>query len=49
MLEFHIDNYDCLQDFGMEKFGTFGGNVSIRRPEGSKPIIMFGQEESIFN
>jgi hypothetical protein len=49
MLEFHVDDHDCRQDFGVEKFGTFGGSVSIHRPEGSKPIIVFGQDESVFN
>jgi hypothetical protein len=29
--------------------GPFGGNVSVRCPAGSKPLIIFGQDESIFN
>jgi hypothetical protein len=29
--------------------GPFGGNLSVRMPEGRKPIIIFGQDESIFN
>jgi hypothetical protein len=49
MLEFHLDDHDCLQDFGVEKYGRFGGNVSVCRPEGSNPIIVFGQDESVFN
>ena len=45
-IEFHIDDIgsvckDCIV--------PFGGNVSIRSPVGSKPLIIFGQDESIFN
>ena len=45
-IEFHVDDIgsvceDCIVPFGV--------NVSIRSPSGSKPLIIFGQDESIFN
>ena len=48
MVEFHVDDHECLQKFANEKYGKFGGNVSIRAPPG-KPVIVFGQDESIYN
>ena len=36
----HFENCDV---------GPYGGNLSVRMPEGRKPIIIFGQDESIFN
>ena len=49
MVEFHVDDLDFLHkradDMG---FGLFGGNLSVRMPEGVKPLMMFGQDESVF-
>ena len=50
-LEFHVDDcedfsdWDCWPDTDSEKFG---GCLSVRMPEGVKPIIVFGQDECIF-
>jgi hypothetical protein len=44
-MEFHVDDHD----YANCDVGPFGGNLSVRMPEGHKPIIIFGQNESIFN
>ncbi len=44
-IEFHIDDVHSVYKHNI---GLFGGNVSIRSPAGSKPLIIFGQDESIF-
>jgi hypothetical protein len=30
-------------------YGMFGGNFSICKPRGLKPLMIFGQDESVFN
>ena len=46
--EFHVDNHTRLQKIANDKY-TFGGTVSIRKEAGVKPVIIFGQDEAIFN
>jgi hypothetical protein len=48
-IKFHVDNHDCMQEFANEMYGVYGGNLSVRRPVNSKPLLIFGQDESIFN
>ena len=48
MIEYHVDDHECLQEYACQKYGKFGGNVSVRMPSG-KPLIIFGQDESVFN
>ena len=48
-VEFHVDDHDCMQDFANTKYGAIGGNVSVRKTADQKPLIIFGQDESIFN
>jgi hypothetical protein len=48
-IEFHVDDHDCMQDYSNEMYGAYGGNLSVRRPVDSKPLLIFGQDESIFN
>jgi hypothetical protein len=48
-IEFHVDDHDCMQEFANEMYGAYGGNLSVRRPVDSKPLFIFGQNESIFN
>ena len=48
-VEFHVDDHDCLQDLANTKYGALGGNVSVRKAVDQKPLIIFGQDESIFN
>ena len=48
-IEFHVDDHDCMQKFANEMYGIYGGNLSVRRPADSKPLFIFGQDESIFN
>ena len=44
-MEFHVDDHNFVNC----DVGPYGGNLSVRMPEGCKPIIIFGQDEIIFN
>ena len=46
MIEFHVDSHDCLRPY-YESI-EFGGNLSIRKREEDKPLVIFGQDECIF-
>jgi hypothetical protein len=48
-IEFHVDDHDCMQNYANEMYGAHGGNISIRIPADCKPLVIFGQDESIFN
>jgi len=45
-VEFHIDDHPSFQK-KMNSTTEFGGNLSVFKPPGSKPLIGFGQDESI--
>ncbi len=45
-IEFHVDDVHSVCE---QNIGLFGGNVSVRYPAGSKPLIIFSQDELIFN
>ena len=30
-------------------YGAFGGNLSVRKPPDSKPLMIFGQDKSVYN
>ena len=47
MVELHVDDHECLQKYANEKYGEFGGNTSVRNT--LKPVIILGQDESIYN
>ena len=50
MVEYHVDDYDLLHGVAEEMgFGAFGGNLSVRKPPDSKPLMIFGQDESVYN
>ena len=44
--EYHVDYSELFVD--MVRHLPFGGHLSHRRPPNSKPLIIFGQDESIF-
>ena len=46
MAEFHVDTCQAFQDLVKEK--EFGGNLSVRFPEGKQAIIILGHDECIF-
>jgi hypothetical protein len=46
MVELHFGDHHSFQDT-MNTITTFGGNLSVRFPEGRKPLICFGQDEAI--
>jgi hypothetical protein len=51
MVEFHVDDYDFLPAVAKEmNFDLYGGNLSVRMPPPrSKPLMIFGQDESVFS
>eukprot|EP00956_Cyclotella_meneghiniana_P017698 scaffold29054_cov36-Cyclotella_meneghiniana.AAC.1 len=49
MIEFHVDDHSELQKLAEEKYPGVGGCVSVRSDPSAKPIIMFGQDEAIYN
>jgi hypothetical protein len=48
-VEFQVDDHDCMQDFANETYGEIGGNVSVRKAPDKRTLIIFRQDESIFN
>ena len=50
MVEFHVDDLDFLHDYAATMgFGSFGGNLSVRKPSGVKPLMIFGHDESFYS
>ena len=50
MVEFHVDNLPFLHEYATTVgFGSFGGNVSIRKPPGVKPLMIFVRDKSVYN
>ncbi len=50
MVKFHVDDFDILHNVAEEKgFGTFRGNLSVRKPPEEKPFMMFGKDESVYS
>jgi hypothetical protein len=51
MVEFHVDDHDFLHDIAKEMgYSSMEMNLSaVRKPESSKPLMIFGQDESVFN
>ena len=46
MVEFHVDTSEKVLLLG--NVGEFGGNLSVRFPVGSKPLIASGHDECIY-
>ena len=50
MVEFHIDDLPLLHEYATAVgLGSFGGNLSIRKPPDIKPLMIFGQDECVYN
>ena len=49
MIEFHGDDHELLQQIANKKFVEIGSALSVRKPENVKPLIIFGQDESVYN
>ena len=47
MVEHHVDSCSLFQD-EMNNETIFGGNLSVRKPQNSKPLIIWGHDECIF-
>jgi hypothetical protein len=47
MREFHVDCHDALLQFINPETGLFGGNLSVRFPDGKQPLIIVGQDKMI--
>ena len=50
MVEFHVDDLDLLHEHASTMgFGVFGGNLSVRKAQEDKPLMIFGQDESVYS
>jgi hypothetical protein len=47
MVELHVDSHPSFHE-RMNGTTIFGGNLSVRKPPNTKPLIGFGQDECIF-
>ena len=48
MVEFHVNELHLLHEYATNiGFGSIGGNASVRKPPGVKPLMIFGQEKSV--
>jgi hypothetical protein len=47
MREFHVDCHDGLHQFIHQETAVFGGNKSVRFPQGKRPLVIVGQDEMI--
>ena len=47
MVEYHVDDSPVFEEVASQNT-RFGGYLSVRKPEGSKPLICLGQDEYIF-
>jgi hypothetical protein len=45
--EFHVDCHNGLHEFINPETMLFGGNMSVRFPQGKRPLIIVGQDEMI--
>ena len=46
-VELHVDQCDCA--FNLGRMEQFGGKMSVRVPQGTKPLVLVGQDEASFN
>ena len=49
MIELHVDVHQDLQEYANAKYGEYGGNTSVRKPDDVKPMILFGQDEAVYS
>ncbi|KAL7528778.1 hypothetical protein ACHAXR_003942, partial [Thalassiosira sp. AJA248-18] len=49
MVELHVDDHPRLQEIANDVNPEFGGSVSVRMPQGAKPVVVFGQDESVYS
>jgi hypothetical protein len=49
MREYHIDSHTELAKFIHAENNLYGGNLSVRKPNASRPTIIIGQDESAFS
>ena len=47
MVEFHVDDADYFHEYCNEKY-IYGGNLSVRKDNNKKPILLVGQDECIY-
>jgi hypothetical protein len=47
MVEYHVDSCAEFQE-KTNRETTFGGNLSVRKQENERPLLMFGHDKAIF-
>lgn len=48
MIEFHVDDHEFFLNQA-NQHTEYGGWLSIRMPEGTRPLIIWGQDECVFH
>ena len=49
MVEFHVDDLDLLHEYATTAGVVFGGNPSVQKTPDTKPLMISGQDESVYN
>ena len=49
MREYHIDSRPILQDYITPGMHQYGGNLSVRKENEKRPIMLIGQDESTYH
>jgi hypothetical protein len=48
MREYHVDSHPAFATYVLEENQKFGGNLSVRKKEHECPVLIIGQDESIY-
>ena len=49
-IEFHVDDFQFLHEHAATMgLGSYGGTTSVRKPLDVKPLMIFGQDESVYS
>jgi hypothetical protein len=48
MREYHIDSHPVFETYVLEENKKFGGNLSVRKLAHECPVLIIGQDESIY-
>ena len=49
MHEYHIDTHPCLNNYIATDNLKYGGNLSVRKDDNEKPLMLIGQDESTYH
>ena len=47
--EYHVDSHVSLSQYICDSSVVYGGNLSVRKNDNDRPIMLIGQDESTYN